>query len=57
MLTELLMADQPPRAEDPKQTTTGDNLLLELADRFGVARETTELPVRIRPRHRPRPTR
>ena len=43
-LTELLIADQPPRAEDPKQNTTGDNLLLELADRFDVARETTELP-------------
>jgi formate dehydrogenase major subunit len=43
-LTELLLADQPPRAEDPKQTTTGDNLLLTLADRYGVARETTELP-------------
>ncbi|NMH99345.1 formate dehydrogenase subunit alpha [Pseudonocardia acidicola] len=43
-LTELLLTDQPPRAEDPKQTTTGDNLLLALADRFDVARETTELP-------------
>src|SRR6201991_578031 len=40
-LTELLLADQPLRAEDPKQTTTGDNLLLELADQFDVARETT----------------
>ena len=44
VLTELLMSDQPPRAEDPKETTTGDNLLLDLADGFGVARETTELP-------------
>jgi formate dehydrogenase major subunit len=43
-LTELLIADQPPRAEDPKQNKTGDNLLLELADRFDVARETTSLP-------------
>jgi formate dehydrogenase major subunit len=43
-LTELLVSDQPPRAEDPKQTTTGDNLLLDLADRFDVARETTGLP-------------
>ncbi|WP_219414027.1 formate dehydrogenase subunit alpha [Pseudonocardia nigra] len=43
-LTELLVSDQPPRAVDPKQTTTGDNLLLTLADRYGVARETTELP-------------
>ncbi|MFC5994709.1 formate dehydrogenase subunit alpha [Pseudonocardia hispaniensis] len=43
-LTELLLSDQPPRDQDPKQTTTGDNLLLELADRYGVARETTDLP-------------
>jgi formate dehydrogenase major subunit len=35
-LTELLVSDQPPRADDPKQTTTGDNLLLALADGFGV---------------------
>ena len=38
------MSDQPPRAEDPKDTKTRDNLLLDLADGFGVARETTELP-------------
>ena len=44
VLTELLIADQPPRAEDPKQTTTADNLLLDLADGFDVARETTDLP-------------
>src|SRR3954454_4080101 len=44
-LTDLLVADQPARAEDPKQNKTGDNLLLELADRFDVARETTALPV------------
>jgi formate dehydrogenase, alpha subunit, archaeal-type len=43
-LTELLISDQPPRAEDPKQNKTGDNKLLELADRYGVARETTDLP-------------
>src|SRR5690242_10263989 len=43
-LTELLIADQPPRAEDPKQNTTGDNLLLELADRVDVARETAGPP-------------
>ncbi|HEX6935873.1 MAG TPA: formate dehydrogenase subunit alpha [Actinomycetes bacterium] len=36
-LTGLLVSDQPPRERDPKQTTTGDNLLLELADRYGVA--------------------
>jgi formate dehydrogenase major subunit len=34
VLTELLMADQP--AEDPKETTTGDNMLLELARRYDV---------------------
>src|SRR5690242_5292484 len=44
MLTKLLVSDQPPRERDPKQTTTHDNLLLGLADGFGVARETTELP-------------
>ncbi|MFL6142522.1 MAG: formate dehydrogenase subunit alpha [Labedaea sp.] len=44
VLTELLISDQPPRAADPKQTTTADNLLLDLADRFDVARETTDLP-------------
>ena len=43
-LTELLLADQPLRAEDPKQTTTADNLLLSLGDGFGLSRETTELP-------------
>ncbi|MGH3782182.1 MAG: formate dehydrogenase subunit alpha, partial [Pseudonocardiaceae bacterium] len=43
-LTELLIADQPPRDGDPKQTTTGDNMLLALADRYGVSRETTALP-------------
>ena len=35
-LTALLMADQPPVDEDPKETTTGDNLLLELARRYEV---------------------
>jgi formate dehydrogenase major subunit len=44
-LTELLLSDQPPRAEDPKQNKTGDNLLLTLADRYGVARESTQLPL------------
>ncbi|MBO0694198.1 MAG: (2Fe-2S)-binding protein, partial [Acidimicrobiaceae bacterium] len=43
-LTELLISDQPPAAEDPKQTTTGDNLLLGLAGGFEVSRETTDLP-------------
>jgi len=44
VLTELLLTDQPPRVDDPKQTTTADNALLALADRYGVARETTGLP-------------
>ncbi|HZE66715.1 MAG TPA: formate dehydrogenase subunit alpha [Sporichthyaceae bacterium] len=45
VLTELLLADQLPRDQDPKQTTTADNKLLELADRYGVSRETTDLPL------------
>jgi formate dehydrogenase major subunit len=36
-LTELLLADQPPTERDPKQTTTADNELLALAERFGLA--------------------
>ena len=44
VLTELLISDQPTRDEDPKQTTTGDNMLLGLADEFSLARETTDLP-------------
>ena len=36
-LTGLLLADQPPRETDPKETTTGDNLLLALADRYGLS--------------------
>src|SRR5690348_8961147 len=39
VLTQLLLADQPERERDPKQTTTGDNELLALADRYGVTRE------------------
>jgi len=45
VLTELLVSDQPPRAADPKQTTTGDNALLALADRYQVDRETGDLPL------------
>lgn len=37
VLTELLLSDQPPREEDPKQTTTADNELLEVADRYDIA--------------------
>jgi formate dehydrogenase major subunit len=36
MLAELLLADQPARERDPKQTTTADNELLALADHFGL---------------------
>jgi formate dehydrogenase major subunit len=35
-LTELLIADQPPEDEDPKETKTADNELLVLARRYGV---------------------
>src|SRR5579862_1903603 len=37
VLTSLLVSDQPPRERDPKQTTTADNELLTLADRYGVS--------------------
>ncbi|PSK97734.1 NAD-dependent formate dehydrogenase catalytic subunit /NAD-dependent formate dehydrogenase iron-sulfur protein [Murinocardiopsis flavida] len=37
VLTELLVADQPPREADPKQTTTADNELLEIADTYAIA--------------------
>src|SRR5688500_7602552 len=36
VLTELLVDDQPPRDQDPKQTTTADNELLSLADTFAI---------------------
>ncbi|MPZ00180.1 MAG: molybdopterin-dependent oxidoreductase, partial [Actinophytocola sp.] len=36
VLTELLVADQPPREEDPKQTTTADNELIAVADDYGI---------------------
>jgi formate dehydrogenase major subunit len=36
VLTELLLADQPAPERDPKQTTTADNELLALAERFGL---------------------
>jgi formate dehydrogenase major subunit len=37
VLTRLLVSDQPPREHDPKQTTTADNELLALADRYEVS--------------------
>jgi formate dehydrogenase major subunit len=42
-LTGLLMADQPAPEEDPKETTTGDNLLLALARRYSVDAESLPL--------------
>src|SRR6478609_10899 len=44
MLTQLLISDQPPRERDPKQTTTGDNELLALADRYEVTGDDAGLP-------------
>jgi formate dehydrogenase major subunit len=38
-LTQLLLSDQPPTESDPKETTTADNELLELARRYGLQRE------------------
>jgi formate dehydrogenase major subunit len=38
MLTKLLLVDQPPESEDPKETTTADNELLVLVRRYGVDR-------------------
>src|SRR5215468_4588594 len=43
-LTEMLLADQPPAGRDPKQTTTGDNELLALAERFGVNQSDLGVP-------------
>ncbi|MGH3354862.1 MAG: molybdopterin-dependent oxidoreductase, partial [Nocardioidaceae bacterium] len=36
VLTELLVADQPSRDQDPKQTTTADNELIAVADRYAI---------------------
>jgi formate dehydrogenase major subunit len=38
-LTQLLLSDQPPLEQDPKETTTADNELLALARRYGLGRE------------------
>ena len=38
-LTELLLVDQPPVDEDPKETTTADNELLVLVRQYGVQQE------------------
>jgi formate dehydrogenase major subunit len=42
MLTRLLLVDQPPPEEDPKETKTADNELLVLVRRYGV--KPDELP-------------
>ena len=44
-LTELLLADQPPAEEDPKETTTADNELLVLVRRTACS-GTTASPAR-----------
>src|SRR4051794_19806039 len=38
-LTELLLVDQPPVQEDPKELTTADNELLVLVRRYGVKQD------------------
>jgi formate dehydrogenase major subunit len=38
-LTQLLLSDQPPAEQDPKETTTADNELLVLARRYDLSRE------------------
>jgi formate dehydrogenase major subunit len=43
-LTELLLVDQPPVAEDPKETTTADNELLALVRQYGVEQVETPVP-------------
>jgi formate dehydrogenase major subunit len=43
-LTELLLVDQPPTAEDPKETTTADNELHELVRRYGLDQDASALP-------------
>jgi len=44
MLAKLLISDQPPSERDPKQTTTGDNELTALAERFGLTQADLALP-------------
>ena len=43
-LTELLLADQPDPAKDPKETTTADNELLVLVRQYGVEKDEEQLP-------------
>src|SRR5919112_4420494 len=44
VLTELLMADQPPVEEDPKETKTADNELLVYVRQYNVPQADTILP-------------
>jgi formate dehydrogenase major subunit len=39
MLTKLLLVDQPPVEEDPKETQTADNLLLQMVRRYDLVQE------------------
>ncbi|HEX5622248.1 MAG TPA: 2Fe-2S iron-sulfur cluster-binding protein, partial [Solirubrobacteraceae bacterium] len=43
-LTELLLVDQPPVAEDPKETTTADSELHVLVRRYGLDQDGSALP-------------
>ena len=43
-LTELLLVDQPPTGEDPKETKTADNELLVYVRQYNVAQEESPLP-------------
>src|SRR5690242_7773782 len=42
-LTELLLVDQPPIEEDPKETTTADNELLVLVRQYGLEQKESDL--------------
>src|SRR5204862_773898 len=42
-LTELLLVDQPPVEEDPKEITTADNELLVLVRRYGLQQDDAEI--------------
>jgi len=43
-LTELLLVDQPPVVEDPKETTTADSELHVLVRRYGLDQDASVLP-------------
>ena len=63
-LTELLLVDQPPVEEDPKETTTADNELLVLVRQYGLEQEDVRAGARLgsrrgllQPGHRRQPRR